>query len=242
MLYMNTTKIEKKNVKMIAHRGLSSIEKENTNSAFVAAGNRSYFGIETDVHKTADGRFVIFHDDCTERVALDCLVIEETSYQTLTRLQLTDIDGMLGRRDLVIPDLADYINICKKYEKECVLELKNAFDPEDIKKIVDIIRNLGYLEHVIFISFALINLQVLRSMLPCQRIQYLINEFDGNTISTLIDNKLDLDIRYDAITPERVKALHAAGIEVNCWTVDDPRHAKLLVEAGVDYITSNVLE
>lgn len=239
---MNTTKIEKKNVKMIAHRGLSSIETENTNSAFVAAGNRSYFGIETDVHKTADGRFVIFHDDCTERVALDCLVIEDTSYQTLTRLQLTDIDGMLGRRDLVIPDLADYINICKKYEKECVLELKNAFDPEDIKKIVDIIRNLDYLEHVIFISFALVNLQVLRSMLPRQRIQYLINEFDGNTIRTLIDNKLDLDIRYDAITPERVKALHAAGIEVNCWTVDDPKHAELLVEAGVDYITSNVLE
>lgn len=239
---MNTTKIEKKNVKMIAHRGLSSIETENTNSAFVAAGNRSYFGIETDVHKTADGRFVIFHDDCTERVALDCLVIEDTSYQTLTRLQLTDIDGMLGRRDLVIPDLADYINICKKYEKACVLELKNAFDPEDIKKIVDIIRNLDYLEHVIFISFALVNLQVLRSMLPRQRIQYLINEFDGNTIRTLIDNKLDLDIRYDAITPERVKALHAAGIEVNCWTVDDPKHAELLVEAGVDYITSNVLE
>ncbi|MEA5136704.1 MAG: glycerophosphodiester phosphodiesterase family protein [Candidatus Fimivivens sp.] len=239
---MNTTKIEKKNVKMIAHRGLSSIETENTNSAFVAAGNRSYFGIETDVHKTADGRFVIFHDDCTERVALDCLVIEDTSYQTLTRLQLTDIDGMLGRRDLVIPDLADYINICKKYEKECVLELKNAFDPEDIKKIVDTIRNLDYLEHVIFISFALVNLQVLRSMLPRQRIQYLINEFDGNTIRTLIDNKLDLDIRYDAITPERVKALHAAGIEVNCWTVDDPKHAELLVEAGVDYITSNVLE
>lgn len=239
---MNTTKIEKKNVKMIAHRGLSSIEKENTNSAFVAAGNRSYFGIETDVHKTADGRFVIFHDDCTERVALDCLVIEDTSYQTLTRLQLTDIDGMLGRRDLVIPDLADYINICKKYEKECVLELKNAFDPADIKKIVDIIRDLGYLDHVIFISFALVNLQVLRSMLPRQRIQYLVNEFDGNTIRTLMDNKLDLDIRYDAITPERVKALHAAGIEVNCWTVDDPNHAKLLVEAGVDYITSNVLE
>ena len=239
---MNTNKIEKNIVKMMALRGLSSIEKENTNSAFVAAGNRSYFGIETDVHKTADGRFVIFHDDSTERVALDSLVIEDTSYQTLTRLQLTDIDGVVGRRDLVIPDLADYINICKKYEKECVLELKNAFAPEDIKKIVDIIRDLGYLEHVIFISFVLANLQVLRGMLPRQRIQYLINEFDENTIKILNDNKLDLDIRYDAITPERVKALHAAGIEVNCWTVDDPMHAKLLVEAGVDYITTNTLE
>lgn len=239
---MNTIKIEKKNVKVIAHRGLSGIEKENTNSAFVAAGNRSYFGIETDVHRTADGKFVVFHDDCTSRVALDSMVIENTSYQTLTRLQLTDIDGERGRRDLVIPDLSDYIKICKKYEKECVLELKNAFEPEDIQKIVDIISGLKYLEHVIFISFALVNLQILRKMLPNQRIQYLLSEFDENTIATLVDNRLDLDIRYDAITPDRVKALHDAGIEVNCWTVDDPAHAKQLIDADVDYITSNILE
>ena len=41
--------------RMVAHRGTSGLELENTNSAFVAAGNRSYFGIETDVHRTADG-------------------------------------------------------------------------------------------------------------------------------------------------------------------------------------------
>ena len=40
---------------MIAHRGVSGLEKENTMPAFVAAGNRSYYGIETDIHKTADG-------------------------------------------------------------------------------------------------------------------------------------------------------------------------------------------
>ena len=51
---MDTIKIKKKKVKMIAHRGLSGLERENTCSAFVAAGNRSYFGIETDVHRTAD--------------------------------------------------------------------------------------------------------------------------------------------------------------------------------------------
>ena len=56
---MDTIKFNKKNVKIIAHRGLSGIECENTNAAFVAAGNRSYFGIETDVHITADGKFVL---------------------------------------------------------------------------------------------------------------------------------------------------------------------------------------
>ena len=43
---MDTTKIEKKETLVIAHRGLSGIEPENTNAAFVAAGNRSYFGID----------------------------------------------------------------------------------------------------------------------------------------------------------------------------------------------------
>ena len=60
---MNTVKFDKKETKIIAHRGLSGIEKENTNAAFVAAGNRSYFGIETDIHVTKDGRIVVIHDD-----------------------------------------------------------------------------------------------------------------------------------------------------------------------------------
>ena len=36
--------------------------------------------------------------------------------------------------------------------------------------------------------------------------------------------------------------LHAAGIKVNCWTVDDPDRAKELIEWGVDMITTNILE
>jgi len=55
---MNTIKFASGNVKMVAHRGCSGLEKENTNSAFVAAGSRSYFGIESDVHITADGKYV----------------------------------------------------------------------------------------------------------------------------------------------------------------------------------------
>jgi hypothetical protein len=43
---MNTTKIDSRKTKMIAHRGVSGIECENTAAAFVAAGNRSYYGIE----------------------------------------------------------------------------------------------------------------------------------------------------------------------------------------------------
>ena len=47
---MNTVKIEKQNTKMVAHRGLSGLERENTCMAFVAAGNRSYWGIEVEAY------------------------------------------------------------------------------------------------------------------------------------------------------------------------------------------------
>ena len=61
---MTTVKFEKGQVQVIAHRGLSGIERENTNAAFVAAGNRSYYGIETDIHRTAGfGGGLIRNDD-----------------------------------------------------------------------------------------------------------------------------------------------------------------------------------
>ena len=83
---MNTVKIDSKQAVLIAHRGLSGIEKENTNSAFVAAGNRSYYGIETDIRRTLDGRFVAFHDKTLEaRAGLEATV-EASTFEELSSL------------------------------------------------------------------------------------------------------------------------------------------------------------
>ena len=240
---MNTIKINKEHVHMIAHRGLSGLEKENTCAAFVAAGNReSYFGIETDVHRTADGQFVVFHDDNTARVGVDSLVIEDSSFETLRKLQLTDIDGKRGRSDLLIPTLEEYIGICKKYEKHCVLELKNQFKAADVYKVVAAIDKLGYLEHVTFISFQLKNLVFLRRRYPEQPAQYLLDKWDEGSLDVLKKYNLGLDIRYTSLTKEIVDQVHAAGLEVNCWTVNTKEDGEALVKMGVDYITTNILE
>ena len=150
---MDTVKFSKKDVKVIAHRGLSGIETENTNSAFVAAGNRSYWGIETDVHKTTDGVYVVFHDDNTGRMTNKDMIVEEVTYKELCELTLNDTNGKQGRRDLIIPLLDDYISICKKYNKHAVLELKNSFVYEDIQEIVETIESYEYLAYTTFISF-----------------------------------------------------------------------------------------
>ena len=133
---MDTVKFDKKATRVIAHRGLSGLEKENTNPAFVAAGNRSYYGIETDIHKTKDGHFVINHDGDFNRVAGENIIIEESTLEEIQKIVLFDVDGTKNRCDLRPTTLQNYISICKKYEKHSVIELKAKFTDEDIKEII----------------------------------------------------------------------------------------------------------
>ena len=241
---MNTISIEKKQAKMVAHRGVSGLELENTNAAFVAAGNRSYFGIETDVHVSKDGKYVIIHDDNTGRVSPTDLPVEESTWGELSKVHLYASwkDQTPGRNDHVLPLLSDYVRICKHYEKVCVLELKNRIPTEHIAKIIEEIKELGYLENTIFISFSWDNMIDLRKMLPEQPLQFLTSTWTDDLPQRLKDNKLDLDIYFKQIDAERIQLLHDMGIVVNCWTVNDPEAAKELVAAGVDYITTNILE
>ena len=228
--------------RMIAHRGVSGLEKENTCSAFVAAGNRSYFGVETDVHLTADGKFIVIHDDDTLRVSGELYTVEQTAFETLRRIRLLDTDGRRGRADLLLPELSEYTGICKKYEKVSVLELKNHMPPEAVRQIAETIREDGWLDHTIFISFDLPNLLTLREALPEQPAQYLVSKIEDTLLDTLKANRLDLDIWYKALTPEFVIACHNARIKVNVWTVDTLEDCRRMTDWGVDYITSNIVE
>lgn len=240
---MNTLRLHDARVKMIAHRGLSGLETENTCAAFVAAGNRSFFGIETDVHRTRDGQFIIIHDDTTGRVAGQDLPVEDTDFSVLRTLRLKDRDGDDARADLMLPSLAEYIRVCRRYEKTAVLELKNHMEDGDIADMIEIIQTEGYLQNTIFISFDLPNLICVRRMSPRQRAQYLIeNSVPEDLMDTLNKYRLDLDIDYHLLTPDLVNEVHAAGHEVNVWTVNSLDTACRLVSWGVDYITSNIIE
>lgn len=242
---MDTIKIERGSVKMIAHRGVSGLERENTVPAFLAAGNRSYFGVETDIHRTADGRYVVIHDETTSRVTRGAVNInvEENPYDAVKDIVLPDKDGSTMRQDIRIPLLGEYIHICKKYDKTCVLELKNAFSREEIREIVAVIREYDYLDKVIFISFVLANCLTLRDLLPQQPVQWLTaKELTEELMKTLEEQRLGLDSYYKVLSRDVIDRLHAAGLEVNCWTVDDPQWAADLIAMGVDYITTNILE
>lgn len=242
---MSTIRIDdKKNVRIIAHRGLSGRETENTNVAFVAAGNRSHFGIETDVHITADGQFVLIHDDNTGRVCETDIPVEGSTFEELRALTLKQKNGETGRTDIRIPTLEEYIDICKDYGKVAVLEFKNRFEKDAIAEVVRRIDERGWLANTVFISFWFENLTDLRELNPDVTVQFLAGVWESydELLEKLQANRFGFDVHHSVLTKEFVDKCHAKGIEVNCWTVDDPVRAEELVAMGVDYITSNILE
>ena len=239
---MDTLKFKKRHTLVIAHRGLSGIEPENTCAAFIAAGNRSYYGIETDIHRTADGQFAVVHDKDLCRVAGIDLSVEDNDLSSLQQVVLYDKRGKVDRRDLRVPSLQDYLEICKTYGKQCVLELKSEFTAMEIEKIVEILKAKDWFQNTTFISFSYENLRKIRALLPQQSLQFLTDKIDEMTVARLVADRIDLDIRAKALTKEWVKKLHKNRLKVNCWTVDDPKTAEKLSAWGVDYITSNILE
>jgi len=239
---MSAMKTENNKVCMIAHRGRSGIETENTCAAFVAAGNRSFWGIESDVHVTKDGKYVMIHDDDTYRVSGVKRDVEKSTLEELQSIPLyNEYEGMF-RTDLRIPTLTDYIAICKRYKKKAVLEFKNRITYEHIAVIVELIKRMDYLEHVIFISFVWDNLMDLRKFLPHHPVQFLTGDINNAIVEKLIAYKIELDAWHSCITKDVIDKLHANGRTVNCWTVDDPEIANGMIALGVDYITTDILE
>ena len=240
---MNTIKANLKKTKAIAHRGVSGLETENTIAAFVAAGNRSYYGIETDLHVTADGKFVIHHDSSLERMTGVNKIIEEMTYDEIRSIPIKDVrDGENYRTDLRVPDLKEYIRVCKKYEKIAVLELKTPIKPCYIREIIEEIRTEGYLEQVIFISFFWENLIAVKEICPNQKAQFLTGECDDALIKKMAEHKIDLDIVYPSVTEAMVKKLKENHIQINVWTCDSKEEAERLASLGIDYLTTNIIE
>lgn len=242
MKRMNTLPFDKGNALVIAHRGLSGIERENTLPAFIAAGNRGYYGIETDVHRTLDGHYILIHDGSTKRVADKSLIVEESRLDDLRALRLTDLAGS-PRGDLILPTPEEYFSVCHCYGKVSVFELKSAFTKRELTELAEIAKAEGQFADTIFISFDQSNLINLLELYPDAKTQFLTDKpVDGSLIGMLKQYGMDLDIRDDRLNKDAVDALHAEGITVNCWTVDDPRRGAELAAMGVDMITSNILE
>ncbi len=238
----DTIKIQKYNTKMIAHRGLSGLERENTMAAFIAGGNRTYYGMECDIHPTTDHRYVIIHDDTTKRVATNEIAVANFSYEELKSISLVDAFDLEEKPYLKIPLFEDYLKVCIKYGKVAVIEYKIEYSKEQLFEVVEMVKSFGYLDHTVFISFFLNDLIPVREKYPEVKLQYLRSEYNQDILNTCITYRLGLDVHWGSVTEEMIQEFHRQGLEVNAWTVDKPEIGEKLASWGIDYITTDILE
>ena len=238
----DTIKLDKggSGVLMIAHRGLSGLETENTQCAFVAAGNRSYYGIETDVHVTKDGRYVISHDGNLSRVFGKNIEIKDYLYEDLRKVRKTECGDTVEYT--VVPSLEEYFGVCRRYGKKSVLELKVEYTDEQLKEIIEIAKEEKQFENVVFISFFPDNMIRLRKILPNHPLQLLTGPINSEIMDICESNSLEIDADYMSLNEENIAELKRRGIKINCWIVNDLEYAEKLVSWGVDFITTNILE
>lgn len=240
---MNTIKFDNKgNIKMIAHRGVSGLERENTCPAFVAAGLKSYYGIETDVQVTLDGKFIIVHDSDLKRIAGLDIGVMTSNFDDLRAIRFSSIDGTVPRTGLYLPSLEEYLSICKKYGKEAYLEICAISLYDHVIGIASTVEQMGMMDSTTFISFNHSNLTDLRSSYPHAKAQLLTGDIGKDNIAFILENNIDAGIYYPNLTKEFVDLMHANGRIVNVWTVDTLEDAERMRDMGVDVITSNIIE
>ncbi len=239
------TKINANGAKFISHRGLSRIERQNTIPAFIAAANRSYFGIESDVQKTADGKYVLVHDDDLSNISTSGAVIAETDFDELRKVILRQRYGQALRADCFTPSLEEYIDICKRYDKWIYLELKVHFAEQDVINIISKIEEMGWIHKTIIITFHTDNIEHLRKNYPDLPVQLITDKQDTwwDEVLELLDKyNVDLDANANFMTEEMVKQVIARGHKCGVWSADDAVHAENLAKWGVEYITTDTLE
>ena len=113
---------------------------------------------------------------------------------------------------------------------------------QKINEIIKIIDKAGHLKDTTFITFVPENIYGLRDILPNQSVQALTDRVDDMIMEGIVKYNVDIDVLFRALDEEKVKLLKSHGKIINCWTVDALEDASRMIDLGVDFITSNILE
>ena len=93
------------------------------------------------------------------------------------------------------------------------------------------------------ISFSLDNILAVEKLRPLQAKQFLIHQKNAEeAIEAVRSHPMDVDVKYPVATAEFIDEMHALGCKVNTWTVNTEEDAARLIDAGVDFITTDILE
>ena len=247
-------------VEIIGHRGASHDAPENTLSSYKLGYEQNADGCELDLHLTKDGKVVILHDFDTGRVGGVTNKIAETSFADLRKLDIGQWGQWKGSAfHEKIPTLAECLALIPN-DKKFFLEIKCRDSAADEERTIT--KTLPAMKRILkasgktaqqtpIITFNYASAAAAKKLMPGHEVYWLLSwsknkktdEYPNldDLIAKTKAAKLDgLDLNYGfPIDKEFVEKVHAAGLKLYTWTVDDPAVAQTQADAGVDGITTN---
>lgn len=223
--------------KIIGHRGAAAYEVENTLPSFKEALEKGADGLELDVHFSADGKIMVFHDFNLKSLTGETQFIHEKTSEELKKL-VCSAHGKSG----AIPTLEEVLKLIVEFQgkgsKEIMLnvEFKAGSDhyPGIEEKTLELCLKYLKMHQLIFSSFDHYALQNLRSLSQNLRLGIL-------TASVIVDPWLYIDHlkanfyhpHYTTLSDREIMRLIEHDIKVIAYTVNDPDVAKRLIEKGI---------
>lgn len=225
----------------MAHRGGATHPEldglENTLAAFEHAVALGYRYLETDVHATADGVLLAFHDDLLDRVTDQVGAIGSLTAADVDRARIAGVHR--------IPRMADLLEAFPTCRFNIDLKAQGAVEP-----LATLLRETGSLDRVCVGSFSLSRLGQFRALTeglaatsaaPLEVAAFMAAP-SGLLARALTRGRvaaLQVPRRRGAlpvVTAGFVRRAHAAGAHVHVWTIDDPAEMHELLDLGVDGI------
>lgn len=233
---------------MVAHRGASAVEAENTLPAFEAAVRAGTDAVELDVRLSADGVVVVMHDALVDRTTDGSGLVRDLTLAQLRALRITTADGSAAK----VPTLEETLRALSG-RVAVDLELKQLpgepdFEP-DGSPLVDatlaVLAEVGFEGAVLLSSFDPAAIAHVRSLAPQLPTGLLVGpEVDVHVAMTFARDQghpwiLPFVAAVEAAGAGYLEEAHASGMRVGTWIVDDPARALGLLRAGVDAVATN---
>ncbi len=225
-------------IKFIGHAGCT-FAVPNTEEAFIfAAKNLQYQALECDVQTTKDGIYVTNHDS-----TINGIKISEHTYD-----ELKDIEIKYGQYTGHLCTLERYLEICKEYNVEAIIELKGSSpgistsNQDDIPRLMKFITDKGMYDNSTILtsmSICLIRIRQEGYDIPCQ---LLVNSCeDQNTLNLCNIYNFDLSTNVTYGGPnsdEWLNKYREGGHKISVWTFSgDYSQVQTWIDKGVDYVT-----
>jgi glycerophosphoryl diester phosphodiesterase len=215
----------------IGHRGAAGHAPENTLAAIQKGIALGVDFVEFDVRRTADSVLVVLHDETVNRTT--------NGKGRVDRLSLQEVKKFNAGNGEHIPTLEEVLNVAAG-EAGLMLELKVKGVAQ---QTVDVVREAGFRDPVIYASFLHDELKHVRTADPGASLMVLFGGLSRASVARAINyGSSYVGLRYDKATRPLVDAFHRADLLVFVYTADAPSDIKHALSLDVDGVISNFPE